>query len=204
MMFIKKFKQCPFTKEEKGSFTLEATLLFPILIILVLLFIFFSLVIYEKVTLQYKANRIASQLAHSWTSSTKDWMTGEIDNNGYVTLNGDGLYWRLTGNNFLAKTGIDLGDNGLVSKKIAKAGSDASHVSYENGLFGQKIIVTLERQLSLPQFVTDLFGIDKLETTASYPVVEPVEMIRNTDLMLYGIDKFKDVAAEYIPFFNNQ
>lgn len=202
MMAIKKCYFKKIHKEEKGSFTLEASLLFPILIILVLLFIFFSLVMYEKVTLQYKANQVASQLAHSWSSSTQDLKTGAMGESDYVTNNSDGLYWRLTGNNFLAKVGVDIGDNGLVGSKISRAGSYAENVTYENGLFGQKIIVTLEKQLSLPQFVTSLFGIDKLETTVSYPVIEQVEMIRNTDLMLYGIEKFRDLAAEYIPMFN--
>lgn len=203
MMETKNCKLQKFKKEEDGVFTLEASLLFPMLIILVLLFIFFSLVMYEKVTLQYKANHIASQLAHSWSSSTKDMETGEMGEQGYVTYNGDGLYWRLTGNNFLAKAGIEMGNSGLVGTKIAKAGDYADDVTYENGLFGQKIIVTLEKQLSLPQFVTDLFGLDKLETTASYPVIEPVEMIRNTDFMLYGFKIFKENASKYLPKFSD-
>lgn len=203
MMVTKKYKVSNFRKEEDGVFTLEATLLFPILIILVLLFIFFSLVIYEKVTLQYKANQIASQLAHSWTSSSKNWKTGEMTADDYVTENGDGLYWRVTGDNFLAKAGITLADSGLVNAKKARAGNYKDDVDYENGFLGQKIVVTLKKQLSLPGFVMDLFGIETLDATASYPVVEPVEMIRNTDFMLYGADKFMKVAKNYLNLFSD-
>lgn len=193
-----------FLRKEDGSFTLEATLIFPILITLVLLFIFFSLVIYEKVTLHYKANQIASQLAHSWSNSSQDIKTGATGKEVYVTGNGDGLYWRLTGNNILSNFGLNVADSGLVEKKIAKAGDYAADVTFEKGLFSEKINVTLEKKLALPDYVTGILGIDKIEVKASYPIIEQVERIRDTDFMLYGFKKFKKHAGKYIPFFNGE
>lgn len=189
-------------RNEDGNFTMEATLIFPILLILVLLFIFFSLVIYEKVSLQYKANQIASRLAYTWTSSTMNYVTGEMTEEDYTTVNEDGLYWRLTSNNFLGNFG--LGDSGTVQKKIARAGEINGEIDFRNGYFVQEIEVSLDKQLSLPPYVANLFGINKVAATARHPVVEPVEIIRNTDFMIYGYEKFTKYAGEYLPFFGNK
>lgn len=88
------------------------------LLIITLSLIFFSLVIYYKSVLQYDANRIADQVAFSWSNSSSDLKTGEFDT--YTTDLDDGLYWRLTGNNFLSQFGLTMfGDSGLVQKKHA-------------------------------------------------------------------------------------
>lgn len=108
-----------FFKDDKGSFTIEASLIFPMLLIITLSLIFFSLVIYYKSVLQYDANRIADQVAFSWNNSSKDLQTGEF--NTYTTDLNDGLYWRLTGNNFLSQFGLTMfGDSSLVQKKRVK------------------------------------------------------------------------------------
>lgn len=193
--FSKKLK-----RDEQGSFTIEATMIFPIILILIILFILFSLVIYEKVTLQYQANRVVSQLAHSWSSSTMNVQTGEMDENDYVTKNKDGLYWRLTSNDIF---GIGIADNGLIDKKINRIDEFAGNVSFENGTFTQTIKIEMEKQLSLPPVVADIFGVSSVGASASHPVIEPVEIIRTTDFMIYGFNKFKQYAGDYIPFFAN-
>lgn len=193
LLFSKKLK-----KDEQGSFTIEASLIFPIILILIILFILFSLVIYEKVTLQYQANKIVSQLAHSWGSSTMDVQTGEMDESDYVTNNGDGLYWRLTSNDAF---GFSIGGGGVIEAKKARVGGFAADITFENGLFTQKMKIEIDKQLSLPPAVANIFGLNSVGATASHPVIEPVEIIRTTDFMLYGYKKFDDYAAEYIPFF---
>jgi hypothetical protein len=190
---FKKWKQ-----DEQGAFTIEATILFPIILILIILFILFSLVIYERVTLQYQANRVASQIAHSWGSSTMNVQTGAMEMGDYVHRNGDGLYWRLISNDLY---GISIGGD-TVNKKLDRAGEYADNVSFNSGLFTQEIEVVLEKQLSLPPAIAEIFGLNSVGATASYPIIEPVEIIRTTDLMLYGYDKLTDLAGEYIPFFS--
>ncbi|MBC5637334.1 pilus assembly protein [Ornithinibacillus sp. BX22] len=189
-------------RENDGSFTLEATMLFPILLIIVLLFVFFSLVIYEKVTLQYKANQIASRMAQTWGSSTMDIVTGELGRSDYVTQNGDGLYWRITSNNGFNKFGLSLSDNGVVTKKKQRVGEYAGNVTFDNGLFLQEIVVSLDKDLALPSSLADIFGVNKVGATARHPVVDQTEIIRNTDFMVYGFQKFTTYASKYIPFFN--
>jgi TadE-like protein len=191
-----------FRKENEGSFTLEASIIFPILLIIVLLFVFFSLVIYEKVTLQYKANQIASRMAQTWGSSTMNIQTGELGQSDYVINNGDGLYWRITSNNGFNKFGLNLSDSGVVTKKKQRVGEYAGNVSFENGLFVQEIVVSLDKDLALPDVIADIFGINKVGATARHPVVDQTEIIRNTDFILYGFGKFQEYASKYIPFFN--
>jgi len=189
-------------KENEGSFTLEASIIFPILLIIVLLFVFFSLVIYEKVTLQYKANQIASRMAQTWGSSTMDIATGEMDESDYVTKNDDGLYWRITNNNFFGQFGIAVEDSGAVSRKKNRVGEYAGNVTFENGVLVQEIVVSLNKDLALPDVMANIFGINNVGATARHPVVEQTEIIRNTDFLLYGFEKFKTHAGKYIPFFN--
>lgn len=193
-----------FKKENEGSFTLEASIIFPMLLIIVLLFVFFSLVIYEKVTLQYKANQIASRMAQTWRSSTMDVQTGELNKSDYVINNGDGLYWRITSNNGFNKFGLNLSDNGVVTKKKERVGKYSENVTFKNGLFEQEIIVSLDKDLALPNVISDIFGISKVGATARHPVVDQTEMIRNTDFIIYGFGKFKEYASKYIPIFNKK
>lgn len=188
-----------------GSFTLEATILFPILLILVLLFVFFSLVIYEKVTLQYKANKIVSQMSHAWESSTMDIQTNAMGEKDYVTENDDGLYWRLTSNDNLKSIlnlgGIEIGSGGVVQKKIDRAGEYSGDISFKNGFFVQKVEISLNKELGLPASIANIFGVNQVGATASKPIVDPVETIRNTDFMIYGFDKFAQIGKDLISKF---
>lgn len=192
-------------KKEHGSFTLEATILFPILLIIVLLFVFFSLVIYEKVTLQYKANRMASEMAHAWDSSTMDIQTNEMTKEDYVTSNGDGLYWRLSSNNLLKDklnlVGISLDSSDLVQKKINRAGEFSGDITFKGGFFVQKVNVNLNKELGLPSSISNVFGINQIGATSEKPVLDPVETIRNTDFMIYGFDKFAQIGKDLISKF---
>lgn len=186
-------------KNEDGNFTIEASLIFPILLIMIILFIVFSLVIYERVTLQYQANKVVSQLAHSWGSSSKNVNTGAMGGDGYVTENGDGLYWRLTSNDVF---GFSISGGNVIEAKKSRVGEYSGHVTFDNGMFTQTIHVELEKQLSLPPSIAEFLGLNSIGATASHPVIEPVEIIRTTDFMLYGFDKFMEYAGDYIPFFS--
>ncbi len=179
-----------FLKSDKGNFTIEASMIFPMLLLITLSLVFFSLVIYYKSILQFDANRIADQVAYSWSNSSKDIKTGAF--NTYTTDLDDGLYWRLTANNFLENFGLKpFGDDGLVEKKKHKEliekipGPITGKVEYKNGLLGNKVIVTLEQPLYLPASVKKLFGLDLMEAKATRSVTEPVEFIRNTDFVVY-------------------
>ncbi|WP_165767878.1 TadE/TadG family type IV pilus assembly protein [Virgibacillus indicus] len=208
-------------KSERGNFTIEASLIFPILLMLTLCLVFLSLVIYQKSALHYSANSVAERLAFIWDNSYKDISDGSFDK--YTTFDGgDGLYWRVTDNQFLSQFGISIfsgssasvpigsgGGGGLPQKKLSRASSGVlpagatGTVEYENGLAGSNIKVTLTSPLNLPSSVLNLFGISEIKAEVSHAVVEPTEFIRTTDLVIYAIESIKDYS-QYITQFMNR
>lgn len=201
-----------FKKDKSGSFTIEASIIFPTLLILTLCLIFFSLVIYQKAMMHYSATTIAERIAYTWDNSKKDWVTGEFKASDYTTYDpgDDGLYWRFTGNDFLEQFGISLeiGDGGVKAKKIdpARIGTvpfgDRPSITYENGLTGNFVKVRLISPLNIPSFTKDLFGIDQLDVTAKRRVNEPVEFMRNVDFAVYAVNQIKN-TPNFRSLFSN-
>ncbi|MCJ7840229.1 pilus assembly protein [Lederbergia sp. NSJ-179] len=197
-----------FLKNDKGVFTIEASMIFPMLLIITLSLIFFSLVIYYKSVLQFDANRIADQVSYVWNNSSKDVKTGEFDT--YTNDLDDGLYWRLTSNNILEQFGLpNIGDSSLVAKKEHAElieeipGPITGSVEFQNGLAGSRINVTLQQPLYLPSAVKTMFGIDLMRAQASRPITEPVEFIRNVDFILYFVNDISKYSG-YISQFRSR
>lgn len=201
-----------FFKSDAGNFTIEASMIFPMILLITMSLIFFSLVIYYKSILQFEANRIADNVAFVWSNSTKDVKTGAFSQ--YTTDNGDGLYWRLTSNSILSKFELDFGgDDPLIGKKLHSElvsnipGGVTGEVRYSNGLISNKglnsIVVSLKQPLYLPPTVEKLFGMNIMEAQASRAVTEPVEFIRNTDFVIYFYDKIPEYKG-YITQFKSK
>ncbi|HET7627422.1 MAG TPA: TadE/TadG family type IV pilus assembly protein [Bacillales bacterium] len=193
-------------KNESGSFTLEASLIFPILLILTVSLVFFSLIVYEQVVLHQRAQVIADRMAFSWNNSLADLEDGSFGRNEYTTdvKNGDGLYWRVTSNQFLSKFGLNLdagSGEGLVAKKMDRVnrwklsgGAKIEKINFDNNLLGGNITVTLSSPLQIPDSLKKMFGIKNIEATAKADVSEPVEFIRTTDLTVTYVKKLLNVC----------
>ncbi|WP_096186957.1 TadE/TadG family type IV pilus assembly protein [Evansella halocellulosilytica] len=198
-----------FKRDERGSFTIEASMLFPMILIITFCLIFFSLVVYYKAILQFEANRLADQITYVWSNSEKDHETGEF--NAYTTADGgDGLYWRLTSNNFMEQFGLpNIGSGGLVEEKkrseliVDMNGPVSGSVEFNNGLLGNEIQVTLEQSIPLPSMFTDILGMDVMQAQSTRTVTEPVEFIRNTDFVVYFTGKITDRVTGYFDTFNS-
>ena len=185
--------------KEKGSFTIEASLIFPVIFILTVLLIFISIYIYEKVTLYYAASQAAERAAYYWNNSHQDPVTGEFSLNEY-----DGLYWRMNDDRIIEgllnivsnkpSLTIQLNDlsgsnDELARKKLIRtAGTIAKEIqgtiTYQNHLLERKIIVELESPLKIPAFVGNLIG-HIIKAKAEATVTDPVEFIRTVDLLRY-------------------
>ena len=188
-------------RDSEGSFTLEASLIFPIMFIVTIALILFSLVVYEKVVIFQRAHLIAERAAYTWDNSHKDFETGEFEANEYSTMeNGDGLYWRTNyiGEEFISQVfGGGLGGVGGV--KTAKAqdkggemlpGATINVTPPSSAGFDRKIEVTLTGRLRVPDFVDLITGGD-FTVTAAASIKDPVEMIRTTDFIFnYGEQMF--------------
>lgn len=203
-------------KQERGSFTLESTIVFPILLALILFFIVFGMLIYQKAVLYYAGSVTAERAAFSWDNSHRDPRSGLLPVAQY-----DGLYRRIGADGALAslfglngegadaaeelpiKAADESGDtragqgSKLAHRKILKSAqwlSDAGayyegQISYVHGMFKKKIEVQLKQPLEL--LPAEQWG-EQRETsaTAAAVIVDPIEFIRSVDLLRYYTLRF--------------
>ncbi|MGD9677844.1 MAG: TadE/TadG family type IV pilus assembly protein [Vulcanibacillus sp.] len=185
-------------RSDKGSFTIEASMVFPIVFLLVLSLVFVSIVIYEKASLYYIASCTAERATYNWNNSFKNLSTGEFALGEYESS----LYWRLTddrifdsllnlSNDFqpievTIKEDYGLGYS-LPGKKMMLLADNipknlSGRIIYQNSI-QRGIIVELESSMKVPSFVTALIG-QKIVERAYSTVTEPVEFIRTIDFLM--------------------
>ncbi|MEC0372601.1 TadE family protein [Paenibacillus chibensis] len=194
-------------KNTEGSFTIEASLVLPIVLFVTIILMFFGLYMYQQSFLHQTASAVAERAAYSWDNSHKEPATGEAASGQY-----DSLYWRLSDDAMLgalfgwsgltaekqtaALPGQEDGSGKLPIIKMNKSGSMVpaemhGEISYQNSVLQRKITVDLNRTLHLPPLDSMLYGGSDAKTDANSVVVEPVEFIRMVDLMRYYGSKFK-------------
>ena len=197
-------------KKEQGSFTLESTIVFPMLMGIILLFILFGMYMYQKVVLYYAASATAERAAFGWDNSFREARSGMLVSPEY-----DGLYWRI-GEDKLLSSLFDIGGEkaaavvALPRPSMDEAGKDdlsgrkmvqsaqwlgqaglkyEGQISYSGGVLKREIEVKLKSPLSVR---ADLNGWLRREpkTVSAAAVVDPVEFIRSVDLVRYYSMKF--------------
>ena len=185
-----------FMKDERGSFTLEATLVFPSLLIFTLIGVFFCIIIFQIGTASYSANKAASNLAYIWNNSQKDIDTGAFPASAYPRLGeADGLYCRITDNNILNL--FDLAgfeQTNLVRKKLKKIeaynGSITLTPKYNNQfVIYSEVEVVAKSSLYIPEFISKVVG-SQIEVKASHAVTETTELIRIHNFAKYIWSEF--------------
>lgn len=190
--FVKRFM-----KNKEGSFTIEASLVFPIIFLLILSMILISTYIYQKASLYYIASSTSERIAFNWTNSYKDFSTGELNIGEYE----DNLYWRLIDDRFFGSLlnlandyqpievsliGNNITDDSLPENKlIASAtylpnGNSGKIVFHNYGL--REITVELESQINIPIFISNLVG-EKINARSKSTITDPVEFIRAIDFV---------------------
>jgi hypothetical protein len=82
-------------RDEDGVYTIEASLVFPVIVLVTLCLLFISMTIYQKVTLYYAASVTADRASYNWDNSMKDPESGgfSVPEDGQLS---DGLYWRMS------------------------------------------------------------------------------------------------------------
>ncbi|CAI6082387.1 hypothetical protein PAECIP112173_03546 [Paenibacillus sp. JJ-100] len=191
-------------KKEEGSFTVEASLVFPVVLFTLVLLLFFTMYMYQKTFLNQHAYAASERAAYSWDNSKKQAMTGE-----YAAGEYDHLYWRLTDDRLLGalfgwagadnevSISVPSGEGGSLSeKKLVQASSQMPSamkgtMTYQNTLIQRKVTTHLEQVISLPLPMFLFDSGNRVLTRGSSAVVEPVEFIRTVDLIRYYGAKFK-------------
>ncbi|TJY40923.1 pilus assembly protein [Cohnella pontilimi] len=211
-----------FVREEGGSVTLEASMIFPWVLLLTFLLILFAVVLNRYVLNFYSASVTVERAAFSWSNSAKELRTGAYPNGQY-----DGLYWRLKDDALLAglfgwnheqesvrvpvEPGMP-GDEGYTpEQKLRKSGHLVTGqiqgtLSYRNEWW-KRIIAMETAGTPVPQPLRAFRGKagQSSEVAVSAVVVEPAELIRSFDLVRYykaqisgkgqGADSFRSKAA---------
>ncbi|WP_410513876.1 pilus assembly protein [Paenibacillus sp. BR2-3] len=194
--------------KDEGSFTIEASLLLPIIMFITMLLLFFCLYSYQKSMLLQIASASAERTAYNWDNSHKE-VTGSFAVDQY-----DSLYWRIGEDNLLGSlfgaglengsvtvilpgSGGSTGSSGILPEvKLQQSAARVpdnmpGEMRYIYGLTGRKVTAKLRHILDLPALDEILAdgGVPVVE--AHSLVVEPVEFIRTVDLMRYYGAKFK-------------
>ncbi|WP_341346839.1 TadE family protein [Paenibacillus sp. FSL H3-0469] len=192
-------------REDDGSFTIEASLLLPMLMGITMVLLFFSLYSYQKSMLLQIASATAERAAYNWDNSNRA-VSGE-----FQTGNVDPLYWRIGEDGLLASlfgSGAENGSTAITLPGNAEEGGPLpvvklrrasqmvpaglqGEISYVYGLTGRRISAELKKVLHLPVLDNLLADRATPEVYARSYVTEPVEFIRTVDLMRYYGSKFK-------------
>lgn len=192
-------------KQDEGSFTVEASLLLPIIMGITMLLLFFSLYTYQKSMLLQIASAATERAAYNWENSNR------ATDGAFQAGNYDPLYWRISEDGLLSSLfGVGAEDgssaitlpgdaNGGGSLPVVKLNRAAQMVPgglqgemrYAYGLTGRKISMELETMLRLPVLDHVLADGAAPNVMSRSFVTEPVEFIRTVDLMRYYGARFK-------------
>lgn len=191
-------------KGDQGSFTIEASLLLPIVMCITMLLLFFSLYSYQKSMLLQVASMTTERTAYVWDNSHKQ------KSGYYASGEHDSLYWRIGEDALLASlfggeagkgdVMIDLPGaasekDSLPAQKLSQSsvmipGNMPGSMNYAYSLTGRRVSAELNRLLRLPVLDEVLSDQASPTVTAQSMIVEPVEFIRTVDLMRYFGAKF--------------
>lgn len=198
-------------RNREGSFTIEAALVFPIILFTLLILMFFCMYLYQGVVLGHAAIVAAERSAYSWDNSYRESRTGAFPEDKY-----DSLYWRLSDDGILqnifgwghsSPSNIELrlpfdGDmtSSLPLKKLSQTGRELSPgmsgaIEYENKLLIRKVTVSLEQLIPLVPLERVIGDVTHTTHSNAY-VVDPVEWIRIVDLIRYYGAKFKGSSGD--------
>jgi hypothetical protein len=190
-------------RNEEGSFTIEASLVYPIVFLCTISLLFFSLWSFEKANLQQMAALTADRVAYNWDNSNKDLVTGAYD----IHQN-DGLYYRVN-NDSLSQTSSVYIPNTLSPatltgprRKLQNAVRQFPKgingiLTFNNRLIDRRVEAKLSRMIIPLPFLKQWFSNSKtLSVKSTAIVIDPVEFIRNTDLMLTYLPLIKQSMTD--------
>lgn len=181
----------------KGSYTLEAAIVLPVVLMVTFSLIYLGMHIYQKLIMAESAVYASVQVASAWGDSGQD-----IESGFSEELPRDGLYWRLY---------RDMPGSDLVKVKIASAqelmdsrlqaaamktvvmGGPKLEICFVNRIISRRILTRAEAALYTPSgpLIRPMTGSEpRIEARAD--VAEPVEFIRTCEL---GAEYLQDILA---------
>ncbi|NHN30712.1 hypothetical protein [Paenibacillus agricola] len=190
--------------DSRGTFTIEASFVMPLILICTLSLLFLALFVFQSSSAQHTAGIAADRTAFIWDNSRRDPITGAF-NPG----EDDGLYWRLHSDSvsdlfaFLvpnAGAQIVLPTSGASNdsspeNKLRRVGAAIAKdwsglMQYSNKGLSREVSVNVNRPFHKPAYA-DKWLLSEVQSGAYSQVVDPVESIRIIDLTRTFISEVK-------------
>ncbi|EPR08277.1 TadE/TadG family type IV pilus assembly protein [Ruminiclostridium papyrosolvens] len=165
-------------KNTKGSFTVEASLVFSLVFLMVAAFVYIFVIMYQYVNIQSIADEAVTKGAYYYVNQT-----GEK----YSSYKINELYWRIYDTNKNEKiSGISNYVNKLLDKSILPTEKNIS-VNTNNKILMKNLQIEIQEIYPLPVGnMFDIFGLSpvlSLKAVATSPLDDNAEFIRNMDIV---------------------
>ena len=182
--------------------------MFPVLLMVTFLILFFSLYIAQGAIVYYEASTASERAAFAWSNSNKDPRTGAYPEGQY-----EGLYWRLTEDRLISglfggtttaedEEGVSIENEasteaggGLTERKLsAAANSLKASIPGEWGYRNTAVFREIAGEASssaVPEALRRIWPAAAIRSVPTSVVVEPAEFIRTVDLIRYYAQKFR-------------
>lgn len=194
-----------------GSMTVEASLIFPIIVLAIVAVIYICILLYQQAYLQSIANHVAERGAACWSNISKM----EIDTNGYRLKTGKlkdskellkaDLYWsdkeekikrlkrytidKVTKNNILDSEITEININDIVNSK------DKVDIWIKDYIVYKELNVVIKDSYKIPLGdILRCFGFDNrydINVNSRAVINDPMEFIRNTDFIIHTLDEYE-------------
>lgn len=180
---------------EKGSITVEASIVTPVVLLSIIAVILAGLLLYQRALMQSVADRAIEAGALTWENTFCNIATGRIKTD---ELSDSGLYWRLFETDKEEKKAKVKGyaEELLKKNNILKPESSSVSVSILDFAVYKRLELTIENTYRLPGgSVLRLFGSGgkfKLNISSCVVVNDAAELIRNTDFLLNTEKELED------------
>lgn len=172
---------------KKGSITVEASIIVPIVILSISAVIYMGLLLYQRALIQSAAEMAAEAGASVWASGINEIQTGKPGADGFGKV---GLYRRIFDSgkeNRLETIRKYAADTAKKNELLHPVNSEVE-VELKDYAVCRKLEVRIDHQYSLPlgSFLRVFggSGMIKMSVKAVSSIDEPVELIRNTDFIL--------------------
>lgn len=165
-------------KNTKGSFTVEASLVFSVVFLMVAAFVYLFVIMYQYVNVQSIADEAATKGAYYYVNETAE---------KYSSYKINELYWRIYDTDKGKKVNaISNYVNKLLDKSVFPA-ENKVYVNTKNKILMKNINIEIQEEYPLTVGnMLDIFGLSpvlSLRAVSTSPMDDNAEFIRNMDIV---------------------